>query len=426
MKNKKENCSRYRVLPGLMAALLLLAISSRPAPAVAGRRVHFLATADTQYADHGMCGGCPQNCDYLLSDWFRADTTLSTMHTKRINDSTIRGLLISGDLTQNWDVDEWIKYKNANEGGVEWLYDGLGNHDTTNPEDSSYAESVVIRDWVRNHSRDTAVFILPAVHNPNYSWDWEDVHFVQLNTFPADVDISTVNPYYESLTFLMADLPPHVATSGRPVVLIHHYGFDSFSLLQGWVTEAQLEDYWNAIKDYNVIAIFTGHNHLTAERTDSFQPFRKPAGADSRPDGRTQIPAWISGSAMGRGGVCSFDPQEKGAFMEIDIRGQQMVLERYDQYGDVQQIESGRSSVCYTLSNDIYVLNTANGGQFGTLFNAFTTLQQAVAAAEEFDPNCDDGDLKARDEGPVVHLEPTRFTGPISIDVPMQLRRIIP
>jgi hypothetical protein len=78
-----------------------------------------------------------------------------------------------------------------------------------------------------------------------------------------------------SLQFLAADLAQRVGNSGRPVVLYHHYGFDSDS--QNWWTEQQRTNYYETIKNYNGIAIFAGHNH-----TVNFIPWR---GFDTCNDG---------------------------------------------------------------------------------------------------------------------------------------------
>jgi len=45
----------------------------------------------------------------------------------------------------------------------------------------------------------------------------------------------------------------------QKVVLFFHYGWDDFSLL--WWTQDEQEAFYDIIKDYNISAIFHGHNH---------------------------------------------------------------------------------------------------------------------------------------------------------------------
>jgi len=143
----------------------------------------------------------------------------------------------------------------------------------------------VLREYVRGKKRVTGKSNKSS--HGHYSWDWHDVHFVPLNLFPGDspipipdqtVDSETadLSPFYR-LSYLNADLASTVGNSRRPVILIHHYGFDPFSL--GWWTEEQRLHYWNAIKDYNVIAILTGHVHNDTTDTRTYFRFEQPAGA---------------------------------------------------------------------------------------------------------------------------------------------------
>ena len=45
------------------------------------------------------------------------------------------------------------------------------------------------------------------------------------------------------------------------VILYFHYGWDDFSQL--WWTRQEQQNFYKAIKDYNIAAIFTGHNNAT-------------------------------------------------------------------------------------------------------------------------------------------------------------------
>ena len=104
--------------------------------------------------------------------------------------------------------------------------------------------------------------LISSLH-PNglhHSWDWDDVHFVQLNIYPADAQNPKVKYSAEwhdpqgSLTFLKQDLAEKVGDSGRPVVLISHCGFDT----DWWLPEDWKAAY-DVAKDYNVILYLYGH-----------------------------------------------------------------------------------------------------------------------------------------------------------------------
>jgi len=198
------------------------------------------------------------------------------------------------------------------------FFEGLGNHDIVVPDLGRAAACNIghlscinpkaIRNFVRNKHRTTVTtkqggwttrprtpydyawpnnvttescFFMPDlsercnVATPHYSWDWHDVHFVMLNNYVGaggdgrtdtafterehtEGDPSTYTYWYhdhlESLAFLEQDLEQNVKDSNRPVVLIHHYA-PGHEIWEDW----QLSAYWNAIADYNVVAIIHGH-----------------------------------------------------------------------------------------------------------------------------------------------------------------------
>jgi len=95
----------------------------------------------------------------------------------------------------------------------------------------------------------------------HYSWNWDDVHFIQLNLYPGNTPHPETRysaSYHDpqgSLDFLKTDLALRVDKSGRPVVIMHHYD------LQGtdWWHNEERRAYYETIKPYNVIAVFHGH-----------------------------------------------------------------------------------------------------------------------------------------------------------------------
>lgn len=308
------------------------------------RNVRFLATADPQYdaTDKFSCTFEEKSKGCDPGDLIDANATLGTMVSLISHDPTIRGAVIAGDLVQNGQKREFDTYKDQLGGLSRFFYDGFGNHDPRSRDlwlcdfttDTKCRDPLYILNDIGSRKHATrltnsggsltaqAVGVNTA-KNFHYSWDWHDVHFVQLNMFPGDTKggYEAHDPLL-SLSFLRNDLAAAVGSSGRPVVLIHHFGFDCFSFgaLQStnaaakcyvktggsnpgdeWWTDAQRTDYWNLLSDYNVAAIITGHYHLSTEHkiNEWALPFEKPVNAVARKDGRTVLPTFIAGAARG-------------------------------------------------------------------------------------------------------------------------------
>ncbi len=342
----------------------------------ASRDVRFLVTGDPQFdaTDDPPCDPyAVAGCD--PQDRSDADTVLTTMVNMIKANSQIRGAVVAGDLVHNGQKREFDHYKQEIAGFSRFFFDGAGNHDVSYIDSDSFSICDFLGDKCRRpeyivgdvasrkratrqtnsggkfviHDPNPLYLVPREVENPHYSWDWHDVHFVQLNLFPGD------DPgYYEnldpgaSLSFLKQDLETYVGAQGRPVVLIHHYGFDGFStgadgkkdsngnLIEAWWTEEQRAAYWNVIKDYNVIAIFTGHAHLTTDAAydDSWHPqFNQPANSQSRPDGRQFIPSFISGAA--RGNTDDNHVHQGGVLLDVSITAcDTMTVTRMDVNGN--------------------------------------------------------------------------------------------
>ncbi|QRN99367.1 discoidin domain-containing protein [Archangium violaceum] len=286
------------------------------------RDVRFLITGDPQYQNSG--------------DNTRADQTLASMINTLSGNWQVRGVVVAGDLTQNSRTrDEFSWYKKAISGYSRFVFDGLGNHDMEPPNTTQETACDIagpagqhcvdpgaIQADIHDRKRATS---LTLQGNPHYSWDWHDVHFVQLNLFPGNEASPGFSKYSPkgSLSFLLLDLATSVGTSGRPVVLIHHYGFDDFSIgvekpEEVWWTEAERIAYWDVIANYNVVAIFSGHDHRVADQ--GFQlPFVRPA---SRTSGPPSIPTFVSGAAT------------SGAFLDVQMDANKMHITRKNQYGN--------------------------------------------------------------------------------------------
>ena len=160
------------------------------------------------------------------------------------------------------------------------VYVGLGNHDLDQNGSPPHV------DWYRRELRDyvevnhrPGVFFKPPVPATNYdvatdcySWDWGGLHLVQTHCFAGDTGHGAVS----SLPWLKQDLATY-AGDGRPVILFQHYGWDTFSIERWdpakraydddgtgrphWWSEADRQALLTALKGYNVIAVFHGHQH---------------------------------------------------------------------------------------------------------------------------------------------------------------------
>ena len=162
--------------------------------------------------------------------------------------------MLIGDLTHAGSSSQWAEFTNdwglSGERRLQFpIYEGFGNHDVAG---SAVAPAVK----ARNLSRPGVTNV--SVNGYHYSWDWDFLHLVQLNIFPGN----EVAPGYSapdpkgSLGFLADDLARCVGASGRPVILFHHYGVDA----RGWSPQQQT-NYFETIKNYNVLATFSGHTH---------------------------------------------------------------------------------------------------------------------------------------------------------------------
>jgi hypothetical protein len=64
-------------------------------------------------------------------------------------------------------------------------------------------------------------------------------------------------------TWFINDLKNSVGISNSPVIILQHYGVDSFSENGQWWQPNDRAAFWSAIQGYNVIGMFTGHIHAT-------------------------------------------------------------------------------------------------------------------------------------------------------------------
>lgn len=188
-----------------------------------------------------------------------------------------RGVAVLGDVID--DGDRMIEGKNQSEAQYRFfladfgldgtvgrlnypVFEGWGNHDGPPPglerNGFSFQSQLKRRNALR---REKHLIGRVSDNGLHYSWDWADVHFVHLNLYASDAPHPKIrySPTHhdpqQSLAFLKADLADAVGRSGRPVVLMQHYDFQGTD----WWHDDQRRALYEAVKPYNVIAVFHGH-----------------------------------------------------------------------------------------------------------------------------------------------------------------------
>ena len=300
--------------------------------------INFIVTGDPQY---NYLEINPDQASALNAD------SVSSIVREKICCDHYRGLLVAGDLTHFARLDEFKRYQKFIAPFRPYVFDGLGNHDYAWAQEEAMDKEAYTRlglgeivpsekmgwkkqclpIWKAVRDRKRIVPINDSYPNLHYSWDWEEVHFLQLNVFPG---MNTTrgrpaqNPF-QSLSFLKKDLEEQVGNSGRPVILVHHYGLDFFSIGApeegaeinpdaAWWTPKDRQIYWDAIKNYNIIAIFSGHAHYCEQcylPWDGQSIGEENVGADF-------IPTFVSGAAR------------KGKYLECHINKDSLIVKRYN------------------------------------------------------------------------------------------------
>jgi len=187
-----------------------------------------------------------------------------------------RGVLMLGDMLddgdrmkegQNQSARQWALYVadfglDGTDGLLKYpVFEGVGNHDGPPAGREKFGFSFQAELKKRNALRQAKGWLANLSENRlHYSWDWDGVHFVQLNLYPADKQHAKVkySPQYHdpqgALTFLKRDLETQVGRNRRPVVLLAHCGFET-----DWWHPDDWAAVYAAVKPYNVILYMHGH-----------------------------------------------------------------------------------------------------------------------------------------------------------------------
>ncbi len=204
---------------------------------VGGTDVTFFVTADTHFGFDGI--------DRLNKRQIDAMNSLpGTPYPPAIGGKVAspKGVLIAGDLTERGHLSQWRQFV-AHYGltGADGLlrypvYEGTGNHDRDVP-----LLQPVLSGVRKRHGRLT------------YSWDWPDVHLVNLDKYPSAAN----------LRWLRRDL----AKVGREAPVIIYFHFSILGPFSDWWSDREKEAFRRAIDGYNVIGIFHGHYHHSGHYT---------------------------------------------------------------------------------------------------------------------------------------------------------------
>jgi len=202
------------------------------------------------------------------------------------------GVIVGGDIIQGPPAEEcpetgeapghmgtrerqWANFVGdfgltGKEGALDYpVYEGFGNHDQ-----DSFVRQIMERVAERNKTRPgvkqvSAPYQYPEgsyggirVEGVHYAWQWGPVHFIQANMRVGDSPRRY--PAGGSLRFLRTYLTEAVGDSGAPVIISHHLPSDTGQ--DGEWPQEDRDAYHALIKDYNVVAILSGHKH-------SFRPY---------------------------------------------------------------------------------------------------------------------------------------------------------
>lgn len=246
------------------------------APVRRARDVTFLVTSDVHYDAFEN-----ENRNDRVRDSLRAMNTVTNLtwpdELGRGAIAKPRGVLVLGDVIDDGDRVFQGKHQTPRQffqfaadfgldGGDGLLnypvFETWGNHDGPPVGAEKFGFSFQAQLKQRNLRRQRKGWLTNLSTNGlHYSWDWDDVHFVMLGLYPADEQnplLKRYSPVWHNpqgaLAFLKEDLARHVGTSGRPVVLLSHCGFDT-----DWWPTNDWKAAYEAAKPYHVALYLYGH-----------------------------------------------------------------------------------------------------------------------------------------------------------------------
>ncbi len=223
----------------------------------------FFLTSDVHYGNHTAANDTNRN---RLPTYMNNLPGTAYPTTLGGTVASPRGVLIAGDLVERIDTVYWNEYTAdygiTGEKRLKYpVFDAFGNHDfytTGTIKDTLYGVGKMI---ARNAPR-KSYFTAMDSSGYHYSWDWDGVHFVNLNIYAGSSELG-YNGYrpLKALEFLTTDLAANVGSSGRPVILFQHYTMDANGNANNDWTNSMKTLLWNVVQNYNVVAILHGHSH---------------------------------------------------------------------------------------------------------------------------------------------------------------------
>lgn len=304
--DSKLICNLYDPLPVLPA----LVVPAKPPV----RDFQFFVTSDLHF----------YRIWYNIDDQIRHPSRINAMHAvAAAAGHPYAAVVVPGDLTTGASADRLGAYRSLWEAGSLPgasinlpVYFGLGNHDIsaqadgfgTNATDGQRIWEYLDTQMATQHIDTSITGCLPGIDplcigfgslsgSHNYSWDWQGVHLVMLNTWAGDTDRAYSPPLgMNGLAWLARDLDYYVGNSGRPVILFQHYTLNDAGSNE-WSSQ-NLADFTKVIKPYNVAGLFSGHTHNLSLYSQA-SSVNQPSGLTSSGPG-TVLDNFVDGS----GGDC--------------------------------------------------------------------------------------------------------------------------
>lgn len=250
----------------LAAWSLLSTITTIPTPAATN--ITFYAASDAHYGQTGTVGTITKDSARALMPGFLNNLPGIT-YPSAIGGGTVaspRAVLMAGDLIEVQDTTLWNTYSSAyginGEKKLLWpLIEGTGNHDfyvTGAIKDTTW---MVQKLSARNALRTSIVKTGQDSMGYHFSWDWDGVHFVNLNLYGGGTEVGYSG--YKPLAarqFLATDLANNVGASGRPVFIMQHYPLRDDTFFPSTLRSQMA----TILRNYNVIGILHGHSHNEA------------------------------------------------------------------------------------------------------------------------------------------------------------------
>lgn len=225
---------------------------------------HFDPPPETDQYYHILAMNKLGNRDRVWPDVINGKSTGFGSRGKTIDPAS--GVILVGDITDKADPSALELLKSRYEKGpaerqINYpVYVGLGNHDIDpqGPAEDPDFNRRMMWEYVEKRHKGANTAVPVTNFDPvsrNYSWDWGNLHLVQCHRYPGD----TVKGQVNSLDWLYNDLQKFAA-DGRAVVICQHIGFDDWAL--GWWTDKERSALNSVLKNFNIIAICAGHNHV--------------------------------------------------------------------------------------------------------------------------------------------------------------------